>query len=142
MTFSNAVIRLRTLIFISLLFAPLDFSVAQNAAPSPRIVQSIDDRQLVTLKGNVHPLARPEFDRGPALSDFNLNRMLLVLKRSSEQELALRKLLDDQQDRSSPSYRKWLTPEQFGQQFGPADADIQKIVAWLESHGFHDLHVG
>src|SRR5258708_4811232 len=97
MTFSNAVIRLRTLIFISLLFAPLDLSVAQNAAPPPRIVQSINDSQLVTLKGNVHPLARPEFDRGLVPSDFNLNRMLLALKRSSEQEVALRKLLDDQQ---------------------------------------------
>jgi trimeric autotransporter adhesin len=62
--------------------------------------------------------------------------MLLVLKRSAEQQAALRKLLDDQQDKASPSYHKWLTPEQFGQQFGPAEADMQTITSWLQSHGF------
>ena len=64
------------------------------------------------------------------------SRMLLVLKRSPEQETALRKLLDDQQDKNSTSYHKWLAPEQFGAQFGPSDADIQTITSWLQSHGF------
>lgn len=48
----------------------------------------------------------------------------------------LLKLLDDQQDKNSANYHKWLTPEQFGQQFGPADADIQTVTSWLDSHGF------
>src|SRR5258708_6538014 len=62
--------------------------------------------------------------------------MLLVLKRSPDQETALVKLLDDQQDKSSPDFHKWLTPEQFGQQFGPADSDIHTVTSWLETHGF------
>jgi subtilase family serine protease len=65
-----------------------------------------------------------------------MDRMLLVLKRSPGQEAALRKLLDDQQDRNSPSYHKWMTPEQYGEQFGPSDADMQTITSWLQSHGF------
>lgn len=65
-----------------------------------------------------------------------MNRMLLVLKRSPEQEATLEKFLDDQQNKTSPNYHKWLTPEQFGQQFGPTDTDIQTIRAWLQSHGF------
>lgn len=65
-----------------------------------------------------------------------MNRMLLVLKRSPEQEAALRKLLDDQQDRSSPSHHQWLTPDEFGRQFGPADQDMRVITSWVESHGF------
>ena len=60
-----------------------------------------------------------------------MDRMLLVLRRSPEQHSALLKLLDDQQDKSSANYHKWLTPEQFGQQFGPADADIQAVTSWL-----------
>jgi subtilase family serine protease len=60
----------------------------------------------------------------------------LVLKRSLEQESGLGTLLDNQQDKSSPSYHSWLTPEQFGEQFGPTDTDIQIITAWLQSHGF------
>jgi len=65
-----------------------------------------------------------------------MKRMLLVLKRSPDQETALRKLLDDQQDRLSPNYHKWLTPEQYGKQFGPTDSDMQTIVLWLQSQGF------
>jgi len=102
----------------------------------PLITHAIDESQLTTLKGNTHPLARPEFDLGTAPASLPMERMLLVLKRSPEQEAALRKLLDDQQDKNSPSYHKWLTPEQFGKQFGPTDADMQTITSWLQSHGF------
>jgi hypothetical protein len=114
---------------------------AQTSNIPARIIQAIDEKNLVTLSGNVHPLTRPEFDRGPAPLDLRLDRMLLVLKRSPEQEGTLQRLLDDQQDKSSPRYHKWLTPEQFGQQFGPADSDIQNVTGWLQGHGFYSLHV-
>ncbi len=104
--------------------------------PRPLITQSIDEAHLTTLRGNTHPLARPEFDLGTAPASLPMERMLLVLKRSDEQESALKKLLDDQQDKASPNYHKWLTPEQFGQQYGPTDADLQTVTAWLQSHGF------
>ena len=102
----------------------------------PLITQALDESRVTILKGNTHPLARPEFDLGTADGSLPMRRMLLVLKRSDEQEAALRKLLDDQQDKHSPSYHKWLTPEKFGQQFGPSDADMQTITSWLQSHGF------
>jgi subtilase family serine protease len=106
------------------------------AVPRPLITQPVDDSQLTVLKGNTHPLARPLYDMGKAPADLPTNRMLLVLKRSPEQEYALRKLLDDQQDKVSPNYHKWLTPEQYGKQFGPTDSDMQTIVLWLQSQGF------
>jgi hypothetical protein len=102
----------------------------------PRIVQPVDENQLMVLKGNTHRLARAQFDRGVAPADLPMERMLLVLKRSPEQEYALRTLLDDQQDKASPNYHKWLSPEQFGKQFGPADQDIQTVTSWLQRHGF------
>jgi subtilase family serine protease len=114
---------------------------AQGSGAAALVTQAVDEKNVVVLKGNVHPLARAEFDRGAAPLNLKMDRMLLVLKRSEEQEAALRKLLDDQQDKNSRSYRQWLTPEQFGQQFGPADSDIQKITAWLQGHGFHDVEV-
>src|ERR1700741_3260226 len=109
---------------------------AQAVAPAPLITQTIDESQLTVLTGNTHPMARREFDLGTAPATLPMERMLLVLKRSEEQETALRKLLDDQQDKKSPHYHKWLTPEQFGAQFGPTDADMQTITSWLQSHGF------
>ena len=108
----------------------------QEIGVPARIKQAIDETKLTVLKGNTHALARPEFDLGTAPATLPMQRMLLVLKRSPEQESALRKLLDDQQDKASPSYHKWLTPEQFGQQFGPTESDMQTITSWLQSHGF------
>ncbi len=115
---------------------------SQAAAPQSRIVQPVDDGARVTLRGNTHPLAQAQFDRGMAPADLPMARMLLVLKRSDAQEAALQKLLDDQQDQSSPSYHQWLTPDQFGQQFGPSDQDVQAVAAWLRSHGFQIGQVG
>jgi hypothetical protein len=118
------------------------WAVGQQAAiVPPRITQPVDLERLVTLRGNTHPLARPEFDQGAAPDTQPMERILLVLQRSPEQEAALRKLLDEQQIKSSPNYHMWLTPEQFGQQFGPADADIQAVTDWLTSQGFQVSHV-
>jgi subtilase family serine protease len=113
-------------------------SSAQSAsvAPSPLIAQPIDEAQLTVLRGNTYPSARPLFDLGTAPATLPMQRMLLVLKRSPQQEYALRTLLDNQQDKHSPNYHQWLTPEQYGKQFGPTDADMQLITGWLQSHGF------
>jgi len=113
----------------------------QKSSPRPLINQAVDEGQRIVLKGNVHPLARAQFQVGAAPQDLPMQRMLLVLKRSPEQDQALLKLLDDQQDKSSASYHKWLTPEQFGQEFGPADSDIQAVTSWLQSHGFQIARV-
>lgn len=110
---------------------------AQAPAQIPaRIMLPIDESSLVTLHGNTHPLARAEFDQGAAPASLPMKRMLLILQRSPEQESALGQLLQEQQDNSSPRYHQWLTPQQFGAQFGPAPQDVQSITSWLESHGF------
>jgi subtilase family serine protease len=118
-------------------FALFTFNVsAQETAIPARITGAIDEAKLTVLKGNTHPRARAQFDHGAAPSSLGLSRILLVLQRSPEQDANLKLLLDQQQQKSSPNYHKWLTPEQFGQQFGAADQDIHTIVSWLSSHGF------
>ena len=126
---------------ICLCFFPVVSLVLPNPASAqvkyvhPLVNEPVDDSRRVVLKGNVHPMARSLYDAGAAPSSLPMERMLLVLKRSPEQQRALSKLLDDQQDKFSPAYHKWLTPEQFGQQFGPADSDVQAVTTWLQSHG-------
>ncbi|MGC2527787.1 MAG: Ig-like domain repeat protein [Candidatus Acidiferrum sp.] len=118
-------------------------AAVSQASPVPsRITQAIDETKLVTLKGNVHPLARPEFDQGSVSDAMPANRMLLLLQRSADQETSLRQLLEDQQNKGSANFHKWLTPEQYGAQYGPADADIQTVTEWLTSHGFQGIRVG
>jgi hypothetical protein len=102
----------------------------------PLISQPVDQSRVATLKGNTHPLARPQFDIGGAPPDLPMDRMLLVLKRTPEQQAVLTKLLDDQQDVNSPNYHKWLTPDEFGREFGPADQDVQTVTSWLQSQDF------
>jgi subtilase family serine protease len=111
-----------------------------NAIPA-RVMQAVDLHNLVTLHGNVHPLARPEYDQGVAPDDLPMERVLLVLQRGADQEAALRQMLDDQQVKSSSRYHQWLTPEQFGQQFGPTDSDLQAVTGWLASQGFQVTNV-
>src|SRR5579875_7562 len=117
-------------------FSAAVFTGAQTNVIPSRITRAIDPAILTTLRGNTHPLAQLRFDRGAAPASLPMQRMLLVLKRSAQQEAALDRLLEQQQDTSSPNYHHWLTPQQFGQQFGPSDQDIQTITFWLQSQGF------
>jgi subtilase family serine protease len=114
---------------------------AQAKLTKSLIAGPVDESRLTILKGNTHPLARPEFDSGAAPPSLPMERMLLVLKRNPEQEAALEQFLDQQLDKSSPNFHKWLTPEQFGAEYGPGTEDIQQITSWLEAHGFQAARV-
>ena len=103
---------------------------------APRITQEINESSTVTLQNSVSPLATARNDAGAAAPDVNVQRIQLQLQRSPQQESDLKQLINDMHTPGSASYHKWLTPTQFGQQFGPSDQDIQTIEAWVQSHGF------
>src|SRR6266852_6096138 len=108
----------------------------QQNRVAARVTETVDDTNRMVLRGNVHPQARAEFDTGVVADAQPVTRMLLLLQRSEEQEAALRQLMEEQQSKNSPSYHAWLTPDEFGKKFGPADADVQAVTDWLRSHGF------
>jgi subtilase family serine protease len=66
----------------------------------------------------------------------------MLLAPSPSQQKALDVLLGQQQDRTSPNYHKWLTPQQFADRFGLSQNDFSKVTAWLTSQGFHTLATG
>ncbi len=117
-------------------------TTAQSPSRPARITKAIDNKQLVRLKGNVHPLAQARFDQGTMDDAQPVDRMLLLLQHGTEQESALRQFLEDQLTIDSPKHFAWLTPEQYGAQFGAVDADIQATTDWLNSMGFHGIKVG
>ena len=109
-------------------------SLAQQA---PALVTApVDNSIRTTLSNNVHPLARSQYDQGEVPDAMALQRMLLVLKRSDQQEAALLHLIENQQNKKSPLYHQWVTPELFGKQFGIADSDLSAVIAWLQASGF------
>src|SRR5271170_282509 len=116
-----------------LLSAGLLHSQSQRPA---LITQAVNEAERVTLAGNVHPLATRVADRGVVPDSTQASRMLLLLRRSPEQESQLHVFLESLQDANSPNFHKWLTPAQFGAQWGPADSDVTAVTAWLQSHGF------
>ena len=61
--------------------------------------------------------------------------MVLLLSATPEQEQAAAELVASQHDASSPLYHKWLTPAQYGAQFGVANEDAQKVQQWLQTQG-------
>ena len=123
-----------------LVFVSLSFAAFAQQAPV-LVTQAVDNSVRTVLPGNVHPIARPEFDLGEAPPDLPLKRMLLVLKRSDQQEAALRRLIENQQYKKSPDYHRWLTPVEFGARFGPSDSDIAAVTNWLTASGFEVAQV-
>ena len=105
------------------------------AQPHARILQSVDEFTTVTLGGNVHPVAAATPSQ-PADAFTLMEHMVLFLKGDATQEAQLAQLIAQQNDPKSPLYRHFLTPEEFGAQFGVAKADIDKVASWLRNHGF------
>ncbi len=111
---------------------------SQVPAPSagPRITAQISNSQITTLRGSLHPFARPENDAGRMPSGSRLSGISIYFNRSAAQQADLEALLAAQQDPSSPQYHHWLTPDQFAARFGMAQSDIDKVRNWLEQQGF------
>src|SRR5689334_1189144 len=86
---------------------------AQAQAPKRLVTQGVDESKRVALRGNVHPFARSEFDRGVMGDAQPINRIYLLLNRSAEQQAALDKLMLEQMDANSANFHKWLTPEEY-----------------------------
>jgi hypothetical protein len=117
----------------------LTFPMASNAQEVPsaaRIVNRVDDNQLVTLKGNTHPSANAKNDLGIVNSSLSMPDLTLVLSRGSEQQAAFEAFVASQYDSGSPNYHRWLMPAEIGAKYGPAQADITTISNWLTGHGF------
>jgi subtilase family serine protease len=112
-------------------------------AQSPRLITApIDESQLVTLGGNTPPAALVvENDRGAVDDTMRFGHLLLLMKRDPQSEARLQQLIVAMHDPRSPEFHQWLTPEQFGADFGANPADVAAIRQWLEAHGFTVNHV-
>ena len=129
-------VRIRSLLLVAVFaFVSGPFIFAHGQTPARRI-GPIDENQVVTLTGNVHPLARAEFDLGAAPGVTVLDRMMLELEPSPAQQAELDALVEAQHDPQSPLYRRWLTPAEYGARFGAGAADVARTCAWLRGHGF------
>jgi putative tryptophan/tyrosine transport system substrate-binding protein len=73
-----SLVRFRSFLVTVVCFGALGFAPQAPDAKN-RIVKPVDKQQLVTLTGNVHPLARSEFDLGAVPDRTRLVRLVLEL---------------------------------------------------------------
>jgi len=80
--------------FATLLFTlPAFAQTPQNLTCAPmgvaRVAGYVDDNVLSSLQGNIHPLALPEYDQGIVDDSLPLEHIIMMLRRSPDQETAL-----------------------------------------------------
>jgi hypothetical protein len=80
----------------------------------------------------------------PAVARFHLqpmsrlpatNRLNLAIGLPLRNQAALDKLLSEIYDPASTNYHRYLTPEQFTAQFGPAEQDYQSLIHFAQTNG-------
>ena len=114
----------------------VDFMRFGTTPEQRTIPEVINGQDRVTLYGNVHAALRDAEELGPTDPQLPMEKMILTLKMAPDAKYRLDQLLAAQQDPTSPYFRKWLTPDQFGQMFGPSQADLQAVTTWLQGKGF------
>ena len=107
-----------------------------QAQTSARITEKIDATASVRIEHSRHSLLKSAKDQGRVDGGLRMDRMMLLLKPSPQQEQALNSLIASQQDKQSPSYHQWLTPAQYAARFGPSQVDLEQITGWLRQQGF------
>ncbi len=101
---------------------------APEAAPSPA-------GRHVRLARGAHPLARPSADLGRLPAETRLRNLSVVFKPTAQQRRERDALRDAQLDPKSPSFRAWLTTEQYATRFGARPEDVARTAAWLRGQG-------
>ena len=124
----------KTLHSIALAF--VSFFLLSTNAHGQSATETGSAEGYVRIERSVHPFTKLAADAGRVEAGKSLDRMLLTLSASAEKQSALATLLREQQNRSSVNFHRWLTPAQFGAQFGAETADLESMRGWLEQSGF------
>jgi hypothetical protein len=106
------------------------------AQQKDRLAGPIDGRRMVALAGSRRPGLQPQSDRGRVDPSFQISQITFAFKLSDSQQADLQHLLANQQDRLSPDYHHWLSPNEYGDRFGLSSNDLAQVRAWLQSGGF------
>jgi hypothetical protein len=105
-------------------------------AAEDRIRKPIESASSVPLKGNIPVQVKRGTDRGAVDPAVRIDGLRLVVAPTAVQHADLERFLEEQRDPSSPDYRNWLTPEEYGERFGLSENDLALISSWLQSGGF------
>ncbi|HTV40773.1 MAG TPA: immunoglobulin domain-containing protein, partial [Candidatus Sulfotelmatobacter sp.] len=86
------------------------------------------------LHGHVPAVVAHMTPLGTLPETSNLNLAITLPLRN---QAALSNLLSQIYDPASPNYHHYLTPEQFTEEFGPAESDYQAVIDFAKANGLH-----
>ena len=101
----------------------LGLAIPASAAPSTK----------ATLSGSVPAWATSANFKGAAAATDSIGFRVYLGWQNPSQVEALAKAVSNPK---SPSYRQFLTPQQFRQQFSPSQASVGAVQSWLKGQGF------
>jgi len=107
-----------------------------STGEQPRVTQAVDGNVVSVIEKSHLGLLDEKATIGIVPDSAPMNHMQLILKRSALRQSALDALIAAQHDPHSPRFHRWLTPREFGENFGVADADIAAATSWLVAQGF------
>ena len=107
---------------------------APISAATPVVRDVVDDAVTVTLTRDRPGALSTSSDEGALNDNVLLPHVHLALTRPTARQTALDTLVRDQQVRGATNFHHWLTPAQL-RGYGPAQADVDQVVAWLTGHG-------
>ncbi len=125
---------------VALLFITMTRILPAGASvPAKRIGQSsaatvIDDSVRTTLTRDLPRAVATSYDEGRISDAMALPHIHLALTRPAYLQAALDRLTRDQHVRGTAGYHHWLTPGDL-RRYGPAQADIDRVTAWLTARG-------
>ena len=127
------------LLALLFVFPLISMLYAQNTGvPEPdrvKLLANDGTDSTARISGHIPAWATPQNDIGPIPAAQPL-QLIVGVSRSPELEAAFKQLLEDQQNRTSPHFHQWLTPQQVGEQFGPTQHDLDALTSWLTAQGF------
>jgi subtilase family serine protease len=116
--------------------AAANIAPAAGRGEAPRITQTINNKIVSTVQKTHLKFVEKKGPVKQLADSFKMNHMQLILKPSAARQTALTSLIADQHNPRSSRFHQWLTPKQFGDNYGVADSDIAAVTAWLKSQGF------
>jgi subtilase family serine protease len=114
--------------------APAWADIPAPPAAVTLVTGAVDETRTVAFPGDLSSAVARSNDGGEVDGSLPLPSIRMTLKRPPALQEALDTLTRNQHIRGSAEFRQWLKPTDL-RAYGPAQADIDKVTAWLKSRG-------
>jgi subtilase family serine protease len=107
-----------------------------STAEAPRVTQTVTNSNLLTIPKTHLNFVTQAASSTPLDDTITMQHLQMVLTPSALRTAEMEALSTNQHNPKSAQFHQWLTPQQFGEEFGVVDSDIAAVKSWLTAQGF------